>query len=154
MNKKMIKKKRFAKRRETGKEEGFSLVEVMVGMVITAVALLSLVQMFYLSCMNNVRSDRKTYATFLAQQKVDFLRNFTGEELQVLSQNLIDDQIDLNNDGIIDARRLTRITPSGLFWKVRVIVFSGEQANTASDSLEGDPRRYKVRADIRTVISR
>lgn len=150
----MNKKKRFTKHKKTGKKEGFSLIEVVIGISITGIALLSLVQMFYLSCMNNVRSDRMTYATFLAQQKIDFLRNLTGEELQALAQNLIDDQIDLNQDGIIDARRITRITPTGLFWRVRVIVFSGERANTDSDSLEDDPRRFKVRADITTIISR
>lgn len=147
-------KQRFSNCRETGKEEGFSLLEVVIGIAITGIALLSLVQMFYLSCMNNVRADKKTLATFLVQQKIEFLRNLTGEELQNLAQNPIDEQIDLNHDGIIDARRITRITPSGLFWRVRVIVFSGERANTARDSLEDDPVRFKVRADITTIISR
>jgi prepilin-type N-terminal cleavage/methylation domain-containing protein len=140
--------------RNDNKSKGFSMIEVVVGIALVGVALLGLAQLFVLSVMNNARSDAMTNAVFLAQQQIDFLRNLSADELQNLSQTPIDEQIDINNDGIIDFRRITQLQTSGFYWNVRVLVFPGLEAGVALDNLLANPNEYQVRADINTVISR
>jgi len=135
-------------------EKGFSLVEVLLGIALIGVALLGLVQMFYYGVMNNTNSDRLTQATFLAQQQIDFLRGLSAQELNVLAANQIDENIDVNSDGFIDARRITKIVPAGLSYKVTVFVFSKERQNDDVNNLVNEPIKYRVRAAINTVISR
>jgi Tfp pilus assembly protein PilV len=118
------------------------------------VALLGLAQLFCLSVMNNSRSDAMTNATFLAQQQIDFLRNLPAEELQNLSASAIDEQIDINSDGLVDYRRITQLETSGFYWNVRVLVFPGLQAQVALDNLLANPSEYQIRADMSTIISR
>ena len=140
--------------RNDNKSKGFSMIEVVVGIALVGVALLGLAQLFCLSVMNNARSDAMTNAVFLAQQQIDFLRNLSADELQNLSQTPIDELIDINNDGIIDFRRITQLQTSGFYWNVRVLVFPGLEAQVALDNLLANPNEYQVRADINTVISR
>lgn len=141
--------------RQSSRSDGFSLIEVVIGIALIGVALLALIQMLYFSVLNNAKSDRMTQATFLAQQRIDFLRGLNGNELAGLAVTpIIDEQIDTNLDGIIDARRITQIQTSALFWNVRVLVFSGDQLGVALTSLVDNPANYNVRADINTVISR
>lgn len=139
---------------QSSKSNGFSLIEVVIGIALIGVALLALIQMLYFSVLNNAKSDKMTHATFLAQQRIEFLRGLNADELAGLAGTPIDEQIDVNHDGIIDARRITQIQASGLFWNVRVLVFSGEQVGVALSSLIDNPANYSVRADINTVISR
>ncbi|UCE39775.1 MAG: prepilin-type N-terminal cleavage/methylation domain-containing protein [Candidatus Aminicenantes bacterium] len=136
------------------KHEGFSLIEVLIGIAIVAIALLGLAQLFTYSVMNNSRADRMSNATFLAQQQIDYHRNLTSDELNTLTAGTNDEQIDVNLDGSIDYRRLTTIQATGLFWEIRVFVFSAEQLNTAVNDLIGDPQEYSVKADVSTIISR
>ena len=93
-------------------------------------------------------------ATFLAQQQIDFHRNLTSDELNVLTAGTNDEQIDVNLDGTIDYRRLTEIQNNGLFWEIRVLVFSAEQSSTPYIDLVGDPQQYRVKANVSTIISR
>ena len=137
-----------------GKNKGFSLIEVLVAIAIVAVALLGLAQLFTYSVMTNSRAERMSNATFLAQQQIDYHRNLTSDELNVLTAGTNDEQIDVNIDGSIDYRRLTDIQMSGVFWQIRVLVFSAEQVGTALADLVGDPQRYDVKADMSTIISR
>jgi prepilin-type N-terminal cleavage/methylation domain-containing protein len=58
-------------------ERGFSLVEVLVAMTILAVALTSLAQLFAMSTRANASSRTTTYASLLAQQKMEQLRGLT-----------------------------------------------------------------------------
>lgn len=136
------------------KNEGFSLVEVVIGIAIVAIALLGLAQLFTYSVMTNSRAERMSNATFLAQQQIDYHRNLTADELNTLTSGTIDEQIDVNQDGSIDYRRLTEIQSSGLFWKIRVLVFASDQLNTASSVLIQDPQHYGVKANVSTIISR
>lgn len=141
---------------EDVKSKGFSLIEVVIGIALVGVALMGLAQLFTFSIMNNSRSDRMTNAIFLAQQKIDFLRNQPAPGLQLLALNPIDEQMDINSDGIIDYRRITQIQQqTGFSWDVRVRIFSGAQAGVDTATLiQNLDNRYKVRADISTVISR
>lgn len=136
------------------KNEGFSLIEVLIGIAIVAIALLGLAQLFTYSVMTNSRAERMSNATFLAQQQIDFHRNLTSDELNVLTAGTNDEQIDVNLDGTIDYRRLTEIQNNGLFWEIRVLVFSAEQSSTPYIDLVGDPQQYRVKANVSTIISR
>jgi len=136
------------------KKEGFSLVEVLVGLAIVSIALLGLAQLFTYSVMTNARAERISNATFLAQQQIDYHRNLTPDELNVLTAGANDEQIDVNLDGSIDYRRVTEIQASGFFWEIRVLVFSAEQLSRSVSELVGDPQQYDVKANMSTIISR
>jgi len=134
------------------KTKGFTLVEVVLAIAIVGIALLGLAQLFTYSVLVNSRSERMTNATFLAQQRIEFLRNISTTELSsVVSPT--DEQLDLNSDGIIDFRRITVLQSTGYSWNVRILVFSGEQLSIPVASLTDDPLKYRVRADISTIIS-
>jgi len=133
------------------KNKGFTLIEVIVGMALMGIALLGLAQLFMVSVMNNMRSDNITHATFLAQQKIDYLRNLTTTELSSIS-NPENELIDVNNDGTIDFRRITLIQPSGSSWDVKVLVFSPSEIEEASDALIQGPDQYRVKANMSTTI--
>ena len=55
-------------------ESGFSLVEVMVATGLLATALISLAQLFVISTRSNIGSHNTTYASVLAEQKLEELR--------------------------------------------------------------------------------
>lgn len=148
---------------------GFTLVEVVVGIALIGVAVLGLAQMFTLGVMNNLRSDRITTATFLAQQQVDFLRNLTGGEISLIPAgddagvdidgdgmaDVIKDQlIDINNDNQDDYRRITEVQASGALWLVDVLVFTREQFGFSKNELRQFPGRHQVRVSVSTAISR
>lgn len=136
------------------KREGFSLVETTIGIALIGVALLGLAQMFTYSVMNNRRSDRMTNSTFLAQQQIDFLRNLPATDLNNLAISPVDEQVDVNNDGNIDFRRVTVINASGFYWEIRVQVFPASQLVFDVDNLIQQPTLHQVKADMSTVISR
>ncbi len=134
--------------------EGFSLIEVLVGLAIVAIGLLGLAQLFTYSVMSNSRAERTSNATFLAQEQIDYLRNLTRDELDTLAAGTIDEPLDINYDGTIDYRRITEIQSSGLFWDIRVLVFSAEELNTDASALTQNPQGNGVRASMSTIISR
>jgi prepilin-type N-terminal cleavage/methylation domain-containing protein len=155
--------------RGKGGRAGFTLVEVVVGMALIGIAVLGLAQMFTLGVMNNMRSDRITTASFLAQQQVDFLRNLTGGEISLIpggndagvdvdgdgAPDVIKDQlIDINNDNRDDYRRITEVQASGTLWLVDVLVFTQEQFGFSKSDLLQFPGRHQVRVRVSTVISR
>ncbi|MFQ6038084.1 MAG: prepilin-type N-terminal cleavage/methylation domain-containing protein [Candidatus Aminicenantales bacterium] len=135
-------------------DRGFSLIEVVVGLAIVAVALLGLAQVFTYSVLTNARADRMSNATFLAQQQIDFYRNLTADELNALTGNPTDELIDVNGDGTNDFRRITRLQTMGNFWEIRVLVFSPEQFSTGASVLLQNPGQYDAKADMSTIISR
>ena len=138
----------------SAKRNGFSLIEVVIGIAVIGIALLSLAQMFYYAVMNNTNSDRMTNATFLAQQQIDFLRSLNGQELSNMAASPVDETIDINGDGVIDFRRITRLTSEGLSYRVRILVFSNERKDENINNLSDDPVKYHARAVINTIISR
>jgi prepilin-type N-terminal cleavage/methylation domain-containing protein len=136
------------------KKDGFSLIEVLIGIAIVAIALLGLAQIFTYSVMTNSRAERMSNATFLAQQQIDHHRNLTADELNTLTSGTNDEQLDVNLDGSIDYRRVTEIQSSGIYWEIRVLVFSGEQLDTDVNALVQDPQQYGVKANMSSIISR
>lgn len=152
------------------KKQGFTLIEAVIGIALVALAVLGLAEMFTLSVLNNLRSDRITNASFLAQQQVDVLRALTVQELIDFHSStngidlsnppdggldiMKDETIDLNGDGKNDYRRLVQIQPWGTSWEVEVLVFSSEQLGKPKATLLGDPEKYRVRAKLSTIISR
>src|SRR3954470_5059940 len=60
--------------RDSGREAGFSLLEVLVASTIMAVALTTLAQLFVMSTNANTGAKTTTYAAVLAQQKMEQLR--------------------------------------------------------------------------------
>jgi prepilin-type N-terminal cleavage/methylation domain-containing protein len=139
-------------------KNGFSLIEVLVGIALIGTVLIGLAQLFTMSVMNNLRSSEISNATFLAQQNIDYLRSLTGPEMsdfpQVARGESGDEAIDLNADGTMDFRRLTRVTPNGEIFDIRVMVFPVTERNTDPDELRLNPERHHVQAQINTVISR
>jgi prepilin-type N-terminal cleavage/methylation domain-containing protein len=143
----------------SGKRKGFTLIEVLVAVFLVGVAVMGLAQIFTLTVLNNSRADRIANATYLAQQRIDFLRNMTAQELNTatLSDGTaipLDEQLDINNDGTLDYRRITQIQAAGFYWDIRVAVFHSQYASESPAQLLADPQQYRVFADMSTVISR
>lgn len=147
-------KNKVNKPKESKKNAGFSLVEILVAIALMGLTLLGLAQLFTYSVMNNARAEKMTNATFLAQQQIDFLRNLPAEEFTNLSAAPLDESIDVNNDGTFDYRRITQVQAAGNSWNVRVLVFQGLQGGVAVGNLIQNPSDYYVRADISTIVSR
>lgn len=151
-NKSISIRKIFLKKKTSKK--GFSLIEALVGIALMAIAALGLAQLFTYSILVNSRADEISNATFLAQQKIDFLRGLTATELNLLTTGKMDEIIDQNNDGTYDYRRITELQLVIDRWEVKVIVFPGEQLGKSADVLFQNPAQYHAMANISTVISR
>lgn len=134
--------------------KGFTLIEALMGIAFVGIVLLGLAQLFCLSVMNNQRSGNITNASFLAQQQIDLMRNYTANELRAATLYPIDEQIDINNDGTIDFRRITQVKSKGFNWSVEILVFSAAQLGTNVNALIENPNLNEVKAQIGTVISR
>ena len=130
------------------------MIETTTAIFLAGVALLALAQLFTFSVMNNRRSDRMTNSIFLAQQQIDFLRNLPATNLSDLAASPVDEQIDVNNDGNMDFRRVTVLRAVGFNWDVRVRVFPASQLLTSVEDLINYPTQHQIRADMGTVISR
>jgi prepilin-type N-terminal cleavage/methylation domain-containing protein len=137
---------------------GFSLMEVLVGIFLVAVAVLGLAELFLVAVTNNRNADRVANATFLAQQQIDWLRGFTADELDVYTSTSLasrDEVLDLNLDGTNDYRRITGISLANGMFNVNIHVYSAEMISGLSAAmLLADPVRYRPRAMISTLISR
>ena len=139
--------------KQTGKE-GFSLIETLVGVALVAIGMLGLVQLLVLSIANNTRADRMNNAIFLARQQIEQLRLLTADELNTMVGANIDEQLDLNSDTVYDYRRITAVQPSGVFYQVKVMIFAPEQFAESAVDLLDDPQKFRVRANITTLIRR
>jgi type II secretory pathway pseudopilin PulG len=138
----------------------FTFIEVIILLALVTVVIVSLIQLFSLSVLQNLRANEMSNAIFLAQQQIDYLRTLTSEELASFPSSLrgesADELLDLNLDGTVDFRRLTKIDVSmdGLGFDVRVLVFPASAVNKNRDELLHQPERYRVRAQIQTLITR
>jgi prepilin-type N-terminal cleavage/methylation domain-containing protein len=159
-----MRKEAMAKR---NKRRGFTLLEVVVGIALVAIAVLGLAEMFTLSVLNNMRSDRITSASFLAQQQIDVLRSLTAAELSLVASSAAvdlnndgtndffkDELIDINQDNLNDYRRITDVQTYGTAWLVQVFVFTAEQFSAAQGDLISNPQNHRVRARLSTVVHR
>ena len=145
-------------RKNISRQQGFSLIEVLIGVFLVAVAVLGLVQLFLMSIMNNVRASEIANAVFLAQQEIDYLRSLTLPELAAFPNSIrgeVDDQnIDVNTDGTPDFRRITVVTNRDPAFDVQVLVFPPSHLTTNRDELVDHPDRNRVRARMGTMITR
>jgi prepilin-type N-terminal cleavage/methylation domain-containing protein len=145
-------------RKKRARQQGFSLIEVLIGVFLVAVAVLGLVQLFLMSIMNNVRASEIANSVFLAQQEIDYLRSLTLAELTAFpdaTRGEADDQtIDVNIDGTPDFRRITVITNRNPAFDVQVLVFPPSQISANRDELVVHPDRNRVRARMETMITR
>jgi prepilin-type N-terminal cleavage/methylation domain-containing protein len=137
---------------------GFTLLESLIGLAVMGIAMLGLAQAFLIGVANNRRAGEISHAALLAQQRVDYLRTLTAEELaaypSIARGEQSDEILDFNADGTPDFRRLTRIQISGLIYSVKVLVFPAIKAATAADTLLADPWANGVRTVLNTVIGR
>lgn len=136
-------------------DRGFTLIEVLVGLFLVAVAVLGLAELFLVAVANNRNADRVANATFLAQQEIDWLRGLTATELSAWS-DVTDEFIDMNTDGTNDYRRVTRITmASGVSYEIQVHVYSAEEFGVADpQTLLDNPGEHRPRAFLSTIITR
>jgi prepilin-type N-terminal cleavage/methylation domain-containing protein len=138
--------------------QGFSLMEVLVGIFLVGVAVIGLAQLFLFAISNNHRADRIANATFLAQQQIDWLRGFTLDELLAYAGTTLqsrDEIIDVNVDGLNDYRRVTVFTEDQETFQVQVHVYSSENISVPdAATLLADPARYRPRAIMSTIITR
>lgn len=145
-------------RKKMSCRKGFSLIEVLIGVFLVAVAVLGLVQLYLMSIMNNVRASEIANAVFLAQQEIDYLRTLTISELGAFpdaTRGESDDQtIDVNVDGTPDYRRITVITNQNPAFDIKVLVFPPSQLTANRDELVDHPDRNRVRARMETMITR
>lgn len=142
----------------TKNRPGFTLIESLIGLAVMGIAMLGLAQAFLVGLANNRRAGEIGHAALLAQQRVDYLRILTAEELEAFPSmargEQSDEILDVNSDGTPDFRRLTRIQVSGLIYSVRVLVFPSTRAGAQADTLLADPWANGVRTVLNTVIGR
>lgn len=137
------------------RDRGFTLIEVLVGLFLVAVAVLGLAQLFLITVANNRNADRVANATFLAQQQIDWLRGLTATELSSYDE-VTDELLDLNQDGTNDYRRVTEVvSATAVTFQIGVHVYSAEKiAIPDPETLLGNPEEHRPRAFLSTIITR
>jgi len=137
---------------------GFSLIEVLIGLFLVAVAVLGLAELFLVAVANNLKADRVANATFLAQQQIEWLRGFTFDELTNYAKTSIasrDEVIDLNRDLTNDYRRITDFRIDQETFLVRVSIYSAEKFGVVSPvALLASTDQRGRQALITTIITR
>lgn len=133
------------------KQDGFSLIEVLIGVALIAIALIGLAQLFTMSVTNNLRANQLSTASFLCQQQIDYMRALTPTELDLLPV-VQDEQLDINADGEMDFRRITTIERNLNYYKV--LVYPPSQFSTPVNTLILEPLTHQVKAQMGTIIQR
>ena len=149
---------------KTRKKRGFSLIEVLVGLFLVAVAVLGLAHLFVLAVANNRNADLISTATNLAQQQIEVLRSLTSDELLTISAATLEDwdeAIDINLDGTNNFRRITHVEETEFIFQARIFVYSAEKFSVDLNDLIPNPvdpfdafARHRPRAYLSTVITR
>lgn len=137
---------------------GFSFIEAILGAALMGSALLGLAQFLLYGIANNKRSTEIGQGMFLARQQVEYLRMLTSEELAEFPSTTrgesSDESIDLNQDGEVDFRRVTRIQASGTIFSVQVLVFPPIKLGLTADTLRSAPESHQLRGSANAVIGR
>lgn len=144
--------------RKSARQKGFSLIEVLIGVFLVAVAVLGLAEIYMLGIWNTRRASEIANSVFLAQQEIDYLRTLTSTELSsfpdVSRGESNDALIDVNVDGNPDYRVITVLTNLNPTFDVKVLVFPPSQFGVDRDTLIANPVGHGVRAQLNTIISR
>ena len=140
------------------REAGFSLMEAIIGIAVMGIAMLGLAQIFLLGVANNRRGGEIAAASFFAQQRIEYMRALTADELNGFPSTArgesADETIDANGDGTPEFRRITQITPGNQSYTVKILVFPAAKIGADAAALTANPWGNKVRAVLNTVISR
>ena len=105
----------------TNKENGFTLVEVMIAVMVLAIAFLSMYQMQAMAVRGNETANQVTIATMLAQDKMEEIRNTNYDDVTNLN-------FPAENYGMVlppyypQFRREVAVTENGRVKTVRVTV--------------------------------
>ncbi|MCX5885421.1 MAG: type IV pilus modification protein PilV [Proteobacteria bacterium] len=103
----------------TGKEKGFTLVEVLIAVMVLAIAFLSMYQMQAMAVRGNETANQVTIATMLAQDKMEEIRNTNYDDVTNLN-------FPAENYGMVpnfpQFRREVAVTENGRVKTVRVTV--------------------------------
>jgi type II secretory pathway pseudopilin PulG len=133
-------------------------MEAIIGIAVMGIAMLGLAQIFLLGVANNRRGGEIAAASFFAQQRIEYLRGLTAEELNSFPSTArgesADETTDANGDGTADFRRITQITSANLSYTVKILVFPAAKIGANAAALTANPWGNKVRAVLNTVISR
>ena len=70
----------------TKKQSGFTLIEVMIALVILAAGILALATMQIVSIRSNAFSSEMTYATMMAQSRLEAIRNMDYDDVTAVGQ--------------------------------------------------------------------
>ncbi len=134
------------------------MIEAIIGIAVMGIAMLGLAQIFLLGVANNQRGGEIASASFFAQQRIEYLRALTADELNSYPSTArgesADETIDANGDGTPEFRRITQITAGTLSYTVKVLVFPAAKIGADAAALTANPWGNRVRAVINTVISR
>ena len=68
------------------RQSGFTLIEVMIALVVLAAGLLALATMQIVSIRSNAFSSEMTYATMLAQTRLEQIRNMSYDNVNAVGQ--------------------------------------------------------------------
>jgi type II secretion system protein I len=103
----------------TGKEKGFTLVEVLIAVMVLAIAFLAMYQMQAMAVRGNETANQVTIATMLAQDKMEQIRNANYDDVTNLN-------FPAENYGMVPKfrqfRREVAVTENGRVKTVRVTV--------------------------------
>jgi prepilin-type N-terminal cleavage/methylation domain-containing protein len=103
----------------TGTEKGFTLVEVLIAVMVLAIAFLAMYQMQAMAVRGNETANQVTIATMLAQDKMEEIRNTNYDDVTNLN-------FPTENYGMVpnflQFRREVAVTENGRVKTVRVTV--------------------------------
>jgi type IV pilus assembly protein PilV len=86
-------------------KKGFTLIEVMIGLIILAIGLLAIAGMQIASTRGNFSSKNLTQATYVAQDRLEFLKNLPLTSAQLQAGNYNDGSVTIS--GVLFNRSYT-----------------------------------------------
>lgn len=88
-------------------KKGFTLIEVMIGLIILAIGLLAIAGMQIASTRGNFSSKNLTQATYIAQDRLEFLKNLPLTAAQLQAGNYNDGSVTITIPGVLFNRSYT-----------------------------------------------
>ncbi|MBN2135683.1 MAG: prepilin-type N-terminal cleavage/methylation domain-containing protein [Acidobacteria bacterium] len=134
------------------KDEGFSLIEVIIGMGIFAIAILSIIQIFYFSVSLNRRSKQLVESASIAKQAMDSFRLLTFKEIDEYDPTGTQN-VDLNEDSNIDYIYNWNIEKEALstgtdYWKYTVTITVNPKGRAVGSAVGVGMNAYSLRSII------
>jgi prepilin-type N-terminal cleavage/methylation domain-containing protein len=131
-------------------DDGFSLIEIIIGMGIFAVAILSIIQIFYFSMSLNRRSKQLVESASIAKQAMDSMRLLTMAEIDDLDTDGTQ-EIDLNEDDQTDYIYTWNIIKESLsfgedYFKYTITITVNPKARAAGTAVAAGLDAYSLRS--------